>query len=255
MFLMYVDESGDCGITRSPTRFFVLTGLVVHELRWQTYLDRMIAFRRRMKERYGLQMREEIHAAALLTRPGALVRIKRYDRLAILRAFANELGSMRELNIINVVVDKSGKHSEYDVFGSAWTAMIQRFENTISHRNFSGPANPDERGMLFPDRTDDKKLTQLLRQARRFNPIPNKPQFGLGFRDMPVTRIIGDPNFRESKDSYFVQAADLAAFLLYQKLAPSKYMKAKSGHNYFNMIDPILCKAASTTDPLGIVRL
>ena len=32
MFLMYVDESGDAGLVGSPTRYFVLTGLVVHEL-------------------------------------------------------------------------------------------------------------------------------------------------------------------------------------------------------------------------------
>ena len=35
MFLMYVDESGDCGLQNSPTRYLVLTGLVIHELRWQ----------------------------------------------------------------------------------------------------------------------------------------------------------------------------------------------------------------------------
>ena len=29
---MYVDESGDVGLVGSPTRYFVLVGLVVHEL-------------------------------------------------------------------------------------------------------------------------------------------------------------------------------------------------------------------------------
>ena len=33
MYLMYVDESGDSGLVNSPTRYFVLTGMVVHELR------------------------------------------------------------------------------------------------------------------------------------------------------------------------------------------------------------------------------
>jgi len=34
---MYVDESGDSGLPSdgSPTRYFCLSGLVVHELRWQ----------------------------------------------------------------------------------------------------------------------------------------------------------------------------------------------------------------------------
>lgn len=31
MYFMYVDESGDPGMLVSPTRYFVLSGLVVHE--------------------------------------------------------------------------------------------------------------------------------------------------------------------------------------------------------------------------------
>jgi hypothetical protein len=253
MYLMYVDESGDCGMTNSPTRYFVLTGLVLHELRWQTSLNQLIAFRRLLRQRFGLRLREELHSAGMISRPGALVRIKRNDRLAIIRAFADELATMTDLNLINIAVDKQGKPSDYDVFGRAWRTLIQRFENTLSRRNFSGPANPDERGMIFPDHTDDKKLSQLLRQMRRYNPIPHQSGFGSGYRNLPLVSIIEDPNFRDSEHSYFIQAVDLAAFLLYQRLAPGAYMKKKSGNNYFLRLDPILCKVASAKDPYGIV--
>lgn len=255
MFLIYVDESGDSGLINSPTRYFVLTGLVIHELRWQNYLEQLIDFRRRIKARYGLHLQQEIHAAHFITRPGALITIKRNDRLAILREFADELATMNDINIINIVVDKQGKGSDYDVFEMAWKVLIQRFENTMSHRNFSGPANPDERGMLFPDRTDDKKLQQLLKRMRRFNPIPNQSSYGGGYRNLLLNNIIEDPNFRESHHSYFVQAADLSAYLLYQRITPNSYMKKKSGHNYFRRLDSILCKIASRTDPDGIVYL
>ncbi|MGH2588446.1 MAG: DUF3800 domain-containing protein, partial [Dehalococcoidia bacterium] len=59
---MYVDESGDSGLTNSPTRYFVLTGLVVHELRWQAYVEQIIDFRRRMKVQFRLPIRQEFHA-------------------------------------------------------------------------------------------------------------------------------------------------------------------------------------------------
>ena len=62
MFLMYVDESGDTGMVNSPTRHFVLSGLVVHELRWQGCLDQITEFRRNMRVKYNLKMRDEIHA-------------------------------------------------------------------------------------------------------------------------------------------------------------------------------------------------
>lgn len=250
---MYVDESGDPGLVGSPTRYFSLTGLVIHELRWNEYLDRLIDFRRRMRNQFGLLMREEIHAAHFINRPGKLVRIKRNDRLSIIRMLINELAAMQDISIINVVVDKEGKDQEYDVLIKAWEALIQRFSNTLSHRNFNGPANPDERGLIVPDNTDAKTIQNLLRKMRKYNPVPN--QFGGGFRNLQVTNLVEDPYFKDSRDSYLIQAADVVAFALYQKLAPSSYIKKKSAHNYFNKLEAVLCKVASPRDPDGIVRL
>ena len=254
---MYVDESGDCGSpsSGSPTQYFVLTGLVIHELRWYPYREQLIGFRQRMRDAFGLRIREEIHAGKMISNPGPLVRLKRNDRLTILRHFAHELATMSDYSVINVVVNKQGKAADYDVFEMAWKALIQRFENTMSHRNFAGPANPDERGMIVPDHTDDKKLTSLLRQMRRFNPIPNQAQFVTGYRNLAVSKIVEDPYFKDSAHSYFVQACDLIAFLLYQQLAPSAFMRKKAGQNYFKVLEPILCKVASPRDPQGVVRL
>jgi len=255
MYLMYVDESGDCGLRDSPTRYFVVTGLVVHELRWQTYLDQMIAFRRSLKQKHGLRLREEFHAAVFINRPGELVRIKRHDRLDMIRSFASFLATLTDLNVINVVVDKIGKDPGYDVFTMAWKSLIQRFENTVSRHNFPGPRNPDDRGFILCDHTDDKKLMQLVRQMRRYNPVPSQPTFGPGWRDLPLRYVIEDPSFRDSGHSYYLQAADLGAFLLYQRLTPNAYLRKRAGHRYFYRISPILCTKASSKDPDGIVWL
>jgi len=255
MYLIYVDESGDPGLQSSPSSYFILSGIVLHELRWNSYLEQIIGFRRRMQGKFGLRVREEIHAAAMINNPGNLVRIKRNDRLAIIRAFADELGSMHDINIINIVVEKNGKPLTYDVFSMAWKALIQRFQNTITSRNFPGPMNPDERGVIFSDTTNSKKLTQLLRQMRRYNPLPQQPNFGLGYRNIPITSIIEDPSFRNSDHSYFIQTADLAAYLLLQRINPNSYMYKKGGHNYFLRLDSVVCKVAAINDPHGIVWL
>jgi len=157
---MYVDESGDTGLTGSPTRYFTLTGVVLHELSWQEYLDRLVAFRQRMRHSFGLLMREEIHSAHFIT------------------------------------------------------------------------------------------CTML-----RFNPVPNQPQHGAGYRNIQIPNLIEDPYFKDSRDSYFVQAADLAAFLIYQKLAQNSFIKRKSASNYFDRLQPVLCTVAATGDSYGIVRL
>ncbi|GMV92957.1 MAG: hypothetical protein AMXMBFR82_27350 [Candidatus Hydrogenedentota bacterium] len=259
MFMMYVDESGDCGITNSPSRYFALSGLVVHELRWHDTLDQLIAFKRTLRDRFDLPMRTEFHAAAFISRPGKLTVIPKHDRLTMIRHFADCLASIPDIAVVNVIVDKEGRSDDFDVFERAWTVLIQRFENTMSHRNFPGPCNADDRGILFVDRTDDKKLTRLLRRMRRYNPIPSKIEYRAAgadaYRNLLLTRVVEDPTFRDSAHSFFIQAVDLTAFLLYQKFAPSAYIKKKSAHNYFNRLDPILCTVAAGRDPQGIVRL
>jgi hypothetical protein len=256
MYLLYVDETGDSGTANSPTRYFVLSGLVIHELRWRAYLDDLIDFRKQMRQRYDLRLREEFHSAAMISKPGDLVRIARHNRLAMIRHFADRLAAMEDASVINVLVDKRNKPPDYDVFQMAWRALIQRFENTIRYHNFPGPRNTDDKGLLLCDHTEDKKLQALLRQMRRFNPIPNQTAtYGSGHRDIPLRAIIEDPNFRDSAHSYFIQAVDLASFLLYQRYAPNAYMKAHGGQNYFTRLKPILCLCASPRDPDGIVRL
>jgi hypothetical protein len=53
---MYVDESGDTGLRRSgsPTRYFALSGIVVHESRWRDFLEALIAFGKVLRNVYGL---------------------------------------------------------------------------------------------------------------------------------------------------------------------------------------------------------
>ncbi|MCD6361772.1 MAG: DUF3800 domain-containing protein [Armatimonadetes bacterium] len=256
MYLMYVDESGDCGLTNSPSQYFVLTGLVVHESAWLKSLDELVQFRQFLKGAYGLGVRDEIHASRFVVRPGEhLADIPKHDRLAILGAFANRLGHMVQFSMITVIVDKQGKPATYDVFDNAWRALLQRFENTIHYGNFPGPNHADETGMVFPDHTNDKGLTTLLRRMRRWNPVPNTVGFGGGYRNLRLQLVIEDPSFRDSGHSYFIQAANLAAYLVYQSLAPNSYMRKKGGSAYYQRLQPIFCKVASTRHPLGFVQL
>lgn len=252
---MYVDENGDAGLVNSPTRYFILTGLVVHELRWHDALAALISFRRRVRDKFTLKLREEIHAGAMLSRPGTLVRIRKNDRLTIIRHFLDELAGLGYLSFINVRVDKQGKAPGYDPFVKGWEALIQRFENTLNHRNFPGPANPDDRGTIFCDETDEVALRHLYRKMRNFNPIPNQANYGAGYRQLPLVRIVEDPSLRRSHHSYFIQAADVAAYAAYQWYAPSAYIRKKGAHGYFTRLESALCKVASPRHAYGVVEL
>ena len=253
MFLLYVDESGDVGVVGSPSRYFILSGFVVHELRWLETLDRIVAFRRQLRQRYGLKLREELHASNYIHSPGDLQRIPKSIRLRILRDVLDFEAGLPDVNVLSILVDKQGRPPGFDVFGRAWEMMFQRFHNTLAYRNFPGPQNPQDLGLLIVDQTAEKPLQLLLRRMRRYNPVPG--MHGLPTRQIPVTTLVEDPNHRDSLHSYFIQMADVNAYFLLQKQQPCRYIRIKGGRNYFDRLDPVLCKVAAHNDPQGIVRL
>ncbi|MGC9261037.1 MAG: DUF3800 domain-containing protein [Phycisphaerae bacterium] len=74
MYLMYVDESGDCGLPAdgSRTNLFCLAGLVVHELRWRDTLADLARFRHDLWKRYKINIEDELHAGDIRAKRGAL---------------------------------------------------------------------------------------------------------------------------------------------------------------------------------------
>ncbi len=259
MYLIYIDESGDYGIENSPSKFLALSGIVIHESSWLTYLDKLIDFRKSLRHdaHIGLKLREEIHSARLITRPGELSRISKHKRLFIIKKFAEEIASYKKMSIINVLIDKTGKDADYDVMENAWKTLLQRAITTLKKRNYPDSINEFDGLQIFHDMTNNEKVKKLSRKLRRYNPVPNKRILGFsgGYRDMKMDLLIEDPNPRVSRHSYFIQMADLSAFLLYQYHCPNKYFKEKGGVNYLRILEPIMCKTASSTNELGIVCL
>ncbi len=253
---MYIDESGDPGVhANSPTRYFILSSIVFHELRWRNLLDNLVEFRRHLRNTKGLKLREEIHATDFINSPGDLKRIKRHDRVDIMKQCIDWTASNEEISVTTVCIDKQDRTEEDDVFEFAWTLLIQRCENTIRHKNFPGPSNPDDRGMIFPDNTDGQKLQKLLRKLRRFNPVPNDSKFFTGgYRNMNIRYIIEDPVLKDSRNSFFTQIVDIIAYSARQLYEPNKYMKKKGGHHFYQRLKPVLNTAASTKNDLGIVE-
>lgn len=267
MYLMYVDESGDSGLPppkgTSPTRYFCLTGLVVHEIYWAETLDELRRFRHRIKSRYGVYLDDELHASDMIGKPSRLPatlgQLKKHQRLAIIRHHADCITALSGIRLINVCVDKALPRAtdSTQVFRLAWYALFQRFENTISRRNFPGPQHNDDRGIVFPDNTDGNKLRGFLDEMRMRNILTIKQRSGTRtVIDEPIKLLIEHPVCRDSRESYLIQAADCAAYLFKQSLQPNSYMKRHGGNAYFHTrLHPVLCRHASRDDGFGVVRL
>lgn len=90
---MYVDESGDPGIHQYGSPYFILSGIIVPEQEWAKYLDRLKQFRKSIKTRYGLRVREELHASELIRVKNieAYKNIRKSDRIQIMREYCHQL--------------------------------------------------------------------------------------------------------------------------------------------------------------------
>jgi len=254
MYLMYVDESGDSGVVNSPTNYFILTAIVVNELHWKTTLEKLVKLREQLKETKGLKLREEIHSVHFINKPGELKRIKRNDRLDILKKCIDWINSQEVLSVFSVVVDKTNKCE--DVFEIAWNTLITRFEMTMKNKNFPVQNGIDEKGIILSDNTDGKKLTEIIRKMRHYNPIPNKTDlYSSGYSNIPLEYVIEDPIFRDSQNSLLHQMNDVAAYCARQIFEPNNYMKKKGGHRFYTRLNKVSLKVVSTKNQDGIVLI
>jgi hypothetical protein len=237
MYLTFIDESGDTGQLNSPTKYFVLSSLIIHELNWLSFIDDLIIFRQYLKKRYGLLMKEEIHASKFVNGQSRLKNnIKRNDKLNILKECLKWLNSRQDISLITVRYDKSG--GQKDIFDYTWRVFIQRFENTLSHKNFPGGYGNDT-GLIISDNTNGGKLTSLLREMRRFNPIPNTSYYGGGTRNIRLRQIIEDPVLRDSLKSYILQMVDVVVYFARQYYEPNVYIRKKGAKTFYNFVTNI----------------
>ena len=252
MYIMYVDESGDPGLNNSPTRYFGLSGIVVHESRWREFINVLISFKKTIRHAYNFPVRSEIHSSEILNKNP--YNIAKHNRLAILRNFLDEISKIDYISLTSVIIDKSNKQATYNVFENAWLTLFQRFENTMRYGNFPGSFRNDH-GIVITDATNGRALLRLVRRMSVINYIPNQQHFGPGYRNVPIIKIIEDPHGKDSRDTLPLQAADVCAYFLTQKYVPNSYVRKSGARNYFDRLQPVANVWARTGSALGIVDL
>lgn len=261
MFLMYVDECGDSGMSPGSSDYFILSGMVVHESMWTKMLYKVSAEVSRLKGAYGMKPSSEIHAKGMLGRSekeySDIPKVKRLMLFRDLLKFEGTLTSCAR--VINVVVDKRKKGFGYDVLSCAWDALINRFENTIEHQNFpivaqEASQSGKEHGMLVVDKTDEKRLREIIRRMRHNNRIPSSTMPGTYVRHN-LRCVIEDPLHKDSRHTLPIQLCDANAYFLRQMIEPNSTIRKHGAQHYFYKLEPILVKEASKNDNLGIVRL
>ncbi len=250
---MYVDESGDVGQVNSPTRYFILSSIILHESNWLQFITDLNDFRRQLKATYGLLKREEIHAQEFISRrPPLRANPNRNIKLQILIDCLSWLGSRNDIQIITVRMEKNKPGQ--DIFELTWTALIQRLENTLINSNFSVPAvaRPSlphffqhQKGVILSDNTDGGKLNKLIRKLRHINFIANNSAYAQGARNLPLNSIVEDLIMRDSAYSYIHQMADVVAYFAKQYYQPNSFILATQTNQHYSLLKNIIITKAT----------
>lgn len=212
MHFAYVDESGNEGPAGSLT--YTLACVLVDAASWAGVFDELISFRRFLRERFKIPVRAELKANFLLRNSGPLTPLKLSEsaRHAIYRQ-SMRLQAKLGVSVFAVVIRKAelrirdASRSPREV---AWEYLLQRLERFTTKGG--------NQVLLVHDEGDLRLVRGLARKARRAGSAGSA--FGTGLLRLPARLLLDDPVPRDSRQSYFLQMADLAAYAAFRKVYP-----------------------------------
>jgi hypothetical protein len=210
MQIAYFDEAGDDGFPKYSSPLFVLTALYFHHLNWRSSFETVLDFRRNLKSSYNLPVRLEMHTRHFLhaKKPFINFKIPNNDRINIISLFCDLIASLN-LRIINVVIVKPRiKKPDYQVLDTALKYSVQRIENDLNPS-----INPNEKFMIITDPGRIGKMMKTTRRIQKINFIPSK--FSPTSYRKEISTLIEDPLPKDSKESYFIQLADVVSYIVH----------------------------------------
>lgn len=199
----YIDETGDTGAfvaggSRSGSKSYSLGCLLVPMTGWTGALDDVVQMRRGISTTYGVRMAVEAKA-------NELVGIKKtYRDLGlgdgqVRDIYQRHVDSVAAVSsgVGAIVIDKSKiRRPDIDVFSTAWEYLFTRLR-----KRAEDSGHPI---VVVHDKGEEDRVRRHLRRFRRLN------WQGTGVGNAPL--LIEDAVPRDSRQSYFIQMADLVAY-------------------------------------------
>lgn len=217
MQLAYFDDSGEAGLQ-------VLGCVVVPDSQWLRTLDAWTDYRRWLRANFGLRMSRgrgnrvpvEIHTTDLVTgaKEWRKLGLSREARVRALRAGLRLIG--RNATVFGVAWDPGRKASASAPQLSrpavaCWVTAIERL-STYSSRSAKG-----DFVTVFADRGYEELFRKEFRRMRRFHRVGSLKG---GTLAAAAPMMIDDPIIRDSRQSAFVQMADMVAYAALRELRP-----------------------------------
>lgn len=242
MLIAYVDESGNTGTVASGGSLtFTLGCVLVDAAAWPTAFDELLAMRRRVRDRFGLPMRAEVRANDLIRASGDIrnVGLAPTERLLIFRAHMAVMSAL-PARAFAVVVDKRNQTADY--FDLAWEGLLQRLERTSTHEQ--------QPFMVVHDEGANDQVRAWVRRSRRY--LTAGSATGYGTLRNPARLLVDDPVPRTSRQSYFIQAADLVAYAAFRAvIAPSANVARVCPQTMWNSLGDAIHRKVNSLKRVG----
>jgi len=238
MHLIYIDDSRD-------EQLCVFSALAIPADEWHKAFQEVKEFRHEVKRSDGIYVYKEFHAWKFVSGRGRIANrvVPKGRRCQIFKQALELITQLPGARLFNAVFPVKEDEKAFE-----W--LLNRINRTMQAW--------DSHAILVCDEGKEAAYTRLARRMHVYNPIPS--QHGLwddtksSTKNIPIKRIIEDPFFKRSDQSYFVQLTDFCAFALLRREIPVP-SKTKYGLDQaFNLLNKILVVEASRKDPEGIIR-
>jgi hypothetical protein len=259
MHLVYYDESGDDGFPDFASPLFVLSAVYCQALDWRDNFNVLAGFKRQVAKDFNLPFNLELHTKELLLnkKPYASLRLSDAERVEIMSRFCQAAAQLSLRCITTAVIKPWLKKSEFAVLDKALSYSVNRIETDLRSTVAS-------RFLIITDDGRVAKMRSTTRRMQKINYVPSQFQSGTYSRE--IRHLIEDPLPKDSKESYFIQLADMVAFLFYALAAHDsgtaelpKRAPAGLDHAFIlaclETLKPILNLKASGSHPYGLVLI
>ena len=240
MHIVYVDESSDqtAGVT-------IISALMLPAETWSQSFARLKEFRRELKMSDGIYVQKELHAWKLVSGRGDIASgiVTKFRRNEIFKEHVRLAAELPGARLFNAVFPSSD---------------LERAMESLLNRLNTCAAGSDSHFLLVCDQGKEEMYTRAARRMRVYNPIPSRfgawDFSGTSTKSIPLQRMIEDPFFKDSRQSYFIQLVDMCCYALLRREYPIESRSRYGVDRAFDALAPILCREASSRDLEGILR-
>lgn len=236
-----MDDSAEAG------HAYIFSAIAVPTSSWNEVFGVLRSWRAHLRDVHGIPVRQELHATQFLSGRGSLGAngvISRHKRAQIFHKSFQVLEYLHRHGVRVFNVCHVGDQDR------AFERLLNRINRTMQ--------SWDSYAHLICDEGKEAQYTKLVRRMRVFNPIPSRYgvwlDTGQNSRNITLDRIIEDPQFKDSKTSYYIQMADFVAYGLLRREFPTPRIRKYGNHKSFDQLDTCLTKVCNRRDPKGIIR-